>query len=296
MFRMSVLIQYIKRVYFLLGLGLLLVCSPLIAADDIRPPQDEVKEWLTLKNLMFGDKSVASGEASLVRLIVNKDLDDASTVPILIEGLVDQQGERFIKKLYLIVDQNPIPTAAIFQMNRSKGPLHLETRLRIEKFTYIRAVAEMSDGELFMDQKWVEVKGGCSAPAGKNAGIDPLLGKMKFKLDKYKNSFKDADGKRTFRVELDQPNLLKVQVRHPNESAMASDLDADASPNFIQKLRVGFDEEELISAEVNFSISDNPAFMFHFSPERQGKLSFTIEDTHQNQFVDSVSVLGPKLN
>ncbi len=288
--------KFTKYLLVFLSVGFLFLSNMLYAADNVQPLQDEVKEWLTLRNLMFGAKAVTSGENSTVRLSVNKDLDDASTVPILIEGLVDQKNDRFIKKLYLIVDQNPIPTAAIFEMSPSKGSLHLETRLRIEKFTYVRAVAEMSDGELFMDQKWVEVKGGCSAPAGKNAGIDPLLGKMKFKLDKYKNSFKDADGKRTFRVELDQPNLLKVQVRHPNESAMASDLDADASPNFIQKIRVGFDEKELISAEVNFSISDNPAFMFHFAPEHQGELSFSIRDTHENQYVDSVSVLGPKSN
>jgi len=288
--------KFTKYLLVFLSVGFLFLSNMLHAADNVQPLQDEVKEWLTLRNLMFGAKVVTSGETSTVRLTVNKDLDDASTVPILIEGLVDQKNNRFIKKLYLIVDQNPIPTAAIFEMSPSKGSLHLETRLRIEKFTYVRAVAEMSDGELFMDQKWVEVKGGCSAPAGKNTGIDPLLGKMKFKLDKYKNSFKDADGKRTFRVELDQPNLLKVQVRHPNESAMASDLDADASPNFIQKIRVGFDEKELISAEVNFSISDNPAFMFHFAPEHQGELSFSIRDTHENQYVDSVSVLGPKSN
>jgi sulfur-oxidizing protein SoxY len=288
--------KFTKFLLVFLSVGFLFLSNILHAADNVQPLQDEVKEWVTLRNLMFGAKAVTSGENSTVRLSVNKDLDDASTVPILIEGLVDQKNNRFIKKLYLIVDQNPIPTAAIFEMSPSRGSLHLETRLRIEKFTYVRAVAEMSDGELFMDQKWVEVKGGCSAPAGKNAGIDPLLGKMKFKLDKYKNSFKDADGKRTFRVELDQPNLLKVQVRHPNESAMASDLDADASPNFIQKIRVGFDEKELISAEVNFSISDNPAFMFHFAPEHQGELSFSIRDTHENQYVDSVSVLGPKSN
>ena len=288
--------KFTKYLLVFLSVGFLFLSNILHAADNVQPLQDEVKEWLTLRNLMFGAKAVTSGENSTVRLSVNKDLDDASTVPILIEGLVDQKNNRFIKKLYLIVDQNPIPTAAIFEMSPSKGSLHLETRLRIEKFTYVRAVAEMSDGQLFMDQKWVEVKGGCSAPAGKNAGIDPLLGKMKFKLDKYKNSFKDADGKRTFRVELDQPNLLKVQVRHPNESAMASDLDADASPNFIQKIRLGFDEKELISAEVNFSISDNPAFMFHFAPEHQGELSFSIRDTHENQYVDSVSVLGPKSN
>lgn len=288
--------KFTKYLLVFLSVGFLFLSNLSYATDNVQPLQEEVKEWLTLRNLMFGAKAVTSGENSTVRLSVNKDLDDASTVPILIEGLVDQKNDRFIKKLYLIVDQNPIPTAAIFEMSPSKGSLHLETRLRIEKFTYVRAVAEMSDGELFMDQKWVEVKGGCSAPAGKNAGIDPLLGKMKFKLDKYKNSFKDADGKRTFRVELDQPNLLKVQVRHPNESAMASDLDADASPNFIQKIRVGFDEKELISAEVNFSISDNPAFMFHFAPEHQGELSFSIRDTHENQYVDSVSVLGPKSN
>ncbi|MEK9873898.1 MAG: hypothetical protein VW583_09095, partial [Betaproteobacteria bacterium] len=59
---MSVLIHLIKSMYFFVGLGLFLVSSPLVAADDIRPPQNEVKEWLTLKHLMFGDKSVASGE------------------------------------------------------------------------------------------------------------------------------------------------------------------------------------------------------------------------------------------
>ncbi|MFL2667911.1 MAG: quinoprotein dehydrogenase-associated SoxYZ-like carrier [Burkholderiales bacterium] len=264
------------------------------AADPKELAESEVPEWQTIKTLMFGDRYIRTGKQSAITLSINPDIDDASTVPIHVDGLVNQKDQPYIKTLHIIVDQNPIPTAAVFELSPSAGNLHLATRLRIEKYTFVRAVAETSDGQLHMDYKWVAVKGGCSAPSGKNAGSDPLLGKMKVTFNKYRNSYKNENGEKVFRVPLEQPNVVKVQVRHPNESALAVDLDEAVSPNFIQELTVGFADENVLSAQVNFSISDNPAFTFSFSPKREGDLSLTVKDTHENTFTQSISVVKAK--
>ncbi|MEL0070284.1 MAG: hypothetical protein VW873_05665, partial [Betaproteobacteria bacterium] len=75
--------KFTKYLLVFISVGFLFLSNMLHAADNVQPLQDEVKEWLTLRNLMFGAKAVTSGENSTVRLSVNKDLDDASTVPIL---------------------------------------------------------------------------------------------------------------------------------------------------------------------------------------------------------------------
>jgi sulfur-oxidizing protein SoxY len=125
-------------------------------AEPIKLLENEVPEWLTLKSLMFGDRSILKGPESAVSLKVNTNIDDASTVPIQIDGLVRQTAQPYIKTLHLIVDQNPIQTAAIFELSPTAGKLYLATRLRIEKFTFVRVVAETSDGQLHMDSKWIE--------------------------------------------------------------------------------------------------------------------------------------------
>ena len=282
------LIQPIK--ILLLTTSLMLTAN-LNAAESVELTESEVPEWRTIKTLMFGDRPIRTGKESAITLSINPDIDDASTVPIRIDGLLTPKNKHYIKTLHLIVDQNPIPTAAVFELSPTDGNLHLATRLRIEKFTFVRAVAETSDGQLHMDYKWVAVKGGCSAPSGKNAGSDPLLGKMKVTFNKYRNSYKNENGEKVFRIPLEQPNVVKVQVRHPNESALAADLDAAVAPNFIQELTVGFADENVLSAQVNFSISDNPAFTFSFSPKREGDLSLTVKDTHENTFTQSISVV-----
>ena len=85
-------------------------------AEPIKLLENEVPEWLTLKSLMFGDRSILTGPESAVSLKVNTNIDDASTVPIQIDGLVSQTAQPYIKTLHLIVDQNPIQTAAIFEL------------------------------------------------------------------------------------------------------------------------------------------------------------------------------------
>jgi sulfur-oxidizing protein SoxY len=177
--------------------------------------------------------------------------------------------------MYLIVDRNPIPTAGVFRFTPDSGRVKLETRLRFEQYSFVRAIAELNDGRLYMSQRWVQAAGGCSAPVGSGIPAD-LLGKMRFRMD-------DA-------VEYDKPMLVELQVRHPNESALASDLEPDQIPRFVRNVNVDFNGKLVMSGEVNFSLSDNPVFRFYFVPRADGELNVRIEDTHDSVFTQSVRV------
>ena len=136
-------------------------------------------------------------------------------------------------------------------------------------------MAELNDGRLYMSQRWVKAAGGCSAPMGKNVSA-AAMGKMRFRLD-------DA-------VAYDQPQLIQLQVRHPNESALASDLDPDHVPQFIRSVEVNYNDKPVMSGEVNFSLSDNPVFRFYFVPRAEGELNVKVEDTHNSVFSQSMRI------
>ncbi|MBT6530365.1 MAG: quinoprotein dehydrogenase-associated SoxYZ-like carrier [Betaproteobacteria bacterium] len=246
-------------------------------ANTIEPDHSSIPEWLVIKDLMFGDREIKDGSKDVLALYLNTKLDDSSTVPIMVNALMDQTDEMFIKTLYLVIDRNPIPTAGVFQFNPQAGKVKLETRLRFEKFSFIRAIAETNSGELYMDQRWVQVAGGCSAPSGKNAN-DPQIGKMRFRLDDH--------------IRLKEPNLVQFQIKHPNESTLAADLEPGYDARFINKVSVQYNGKPIMSGDINFSLSDNPIFKFYFAPQGGGVLSVRAEDTHDSVFTHSVDIEG----
>jgi sulfur-oxidizing protein SoxY len=46
----------------------------------------------------------------------------------------------------------------------------------------------------------------------------------------------------------------------------------------------------VMSAEVDFSLSDNPTFRFWFVPLEKGELRVEVEDTHDNRFIQSLPI------
>mgnify|MGYP002150436774 CR=1 FL=1 len=45
----------------------------------------------------------------------------------------------------------------------------IETRVRVDAYSHVRAIAEASDGQLYAVTRFVKASGGCSAPAGSDA-------------------------------------------------------------------------------------------------------------------------------
>jgi sulfur-oxidizing protein SoxY len=256
--------------------GLLcMVTMPAAANEKAEPDPTRSQYWEPIRKLMFGDREIHDGK-DVIRVYLALRADDASTVPVAVKAQIDQTPERYIKTVYLVVERNPSPAAGVFHFTPDSGRAQVETRLRFEDYSHVRAIAETNDGQLWMDSRWVKAAGGCSAPGGRFRVPAALLGKMKFRFDDQ--------------VTYNVPNLVQVNIRHPNESALAADFDASQVPQFVRSINVTYSGMPVMSAEVDFSLSDNPTFRFWFVPRERGELRVEVEDTHDNRFVETLPV------
>jgi sulfur-oxidizing protein SoxY len=147
----------------------------------------------------------------------------------------------------------------------------------------VRAIGETSDGKLYMSSRWVKAAGGCSAPNARNYVPPALMGKMKFK-------FEDET------LKYDEPALVQLMIRHPNESALAGDFDPSKVARFVRNLSVTYAGKIVMTAEVDFSISENPSFRFTFVPHEAGELRAEVEDTYDQRYTQTLTVSeGQKL-
>jgi predicted secreted protein len=85
---------------------------------------------------LFGDRVVAEdgGQGKVISLRAPTRAQDSSTVPIAISTRIDQTPERYVRKVYLLIDKNPSPIAAIFTFTPESGRADIETRVRIEDY------------------------------------------------------------------------------------------------------------------------------------------------------------------
>lgn len=253
-----------------------LVVGPAWANEKAEPDPARSPYWEPIKTLLFGDRVINPDGRQIISVYLNTRADDASTVPVMVNALVDQTPAEYIKHVYLIVERNPSPTAGVFRFTPDSGRVKVETRLRFEDFSFVRAVAEMNDGRLYMAQRWVRAAGGCSAPMAKNFVPEALMGKMRFRME-------DA-------VQFNQPNLVQVQIRHPNESALAADFDPNRTPQFVRQVDVTYNGAPVMNAQVDFSLSDNPVFRFYFMPRQPGSLRVEVEDTFDRRYVQELRI------
>jgi sulfur-oxidizing protein SoxY len=103
-----------------------------------------------------------------------------------------------------------------------------------------------------------------------------LMGKMRFRMDDV--------------VQFNQPNLVQVQIRHPNESALAADFDPTRTPQFVRSVNVTYNGAPVMNAQVDFSLSDNPVFRFYFMPKQPGSLRVEVEDTFDQRYVQELPI------
>jgi sulfur-oxidizing protein SoxY len=203
--------------------------------------------------------------------------EDAAIVPVAIRARFAQSPERSIRKIWLLIDNNPSPIAAVFQFTLESGRADIETRIRIEEYTYVRAVALTSDGKLYLAANYVKASGGCSAPAGKDAiAAKLILGKRRLRVD-------DAPAPGSLSRAL-------LMVSHPNDSGLAMDqvTRTYATPHFVRKVEVRYASKPVLTADVDFSISENPNFRFYFTRGDGGELEAKVVDNQDLQFETSI--------
>lgn len=239
----------------------------LLPTGAVGAETDEAEWNNVLKEQYFAGRPIdeASG---MIELEAPYRAEDPALVPLRIASRMEQSGESYIKRILVLVDKNPFPFVGEFELTPASGKADLAMRIRVNTYSYIRAVAETNDGKLFMAKKFVKASGGCSAPI--TADLDASmkrLGKMKFRLD---------EGLKTA-----EPSLVQLLISHPNITGMQMDQVSRfvKKSHFIKNVRVLFNDKPVLIAKTDIAISSDPNFRFYFVPEKEGILKAEMTDT-----------------
>jgi sulfur-oxidizing protein SoxY len=253
-----------------------LIASGLAAvAFQVPASAGEAGVWPLLRAEVFKQAPIIENDG-VVTLSAPDRAEDAALVPITISLPAASSAE--VRKVTLLIDENPAPVAAVFTFGE---PTHatirtLETRVRVDRYSYIRAIAETSDGKLHMASHFVKASGGCSAAASKDAELALKdLGKMQI-------TSRALDADHGLKSAMD----TKIMIRHPNFSGLQiDDVTRGYRPaHFIRSIAVRQGDELLFTMEGGISIAENPHVRFVHTAMGRQAITVSADDTEGGHF------------
>jgi len=235
---------------FGIAVGISLVATPALAAAP--EPNDP---WPGLVQDIFSNRPMNDG-SDVIGIEMPARAEDAAIVPVTLRSKLSSGDGRRIVNITLVIDQNPAPMAAKFRLGPDANVSEISTRVRVNNYTDVHAVAELSDGQLYMTKTYVKASGGCSAPAAKNvAEANARLGQMR-----YRPFAKAGEGPASGVRE------AQIMVGHPNNSGLQMDQITQlyVPAFFVNELRLSQDDSLILSMEGGISISEDPNIRFTY--------------------------------
>jgi sulfur-oxidizing protein SoxY len=199
--------------------------------------QPSSSAWQLLRAQYYGDRPMGEVDDAYMSLEAPANTPDPAATPLTLRFADDDR--RRIKRVRVFIDNNPSPLAATFDF-ADRSVTEIGLRVRIDRFTSVRMVAETSDGGLEMRSLWVKASGGCSAPPSAAAG--GMLGEVRVRPA--------ADAM-----------SVQIGIRHPNASGFQIDpRTGDPIPaHYISHIRINAGAGTLLDADTGISLSENPA-------------------------------------
>jgi sulfur-oxidizing protein SoxY len=235
-----------------LTLGASLIAGPGIAAEPVDGNALlEADLWPALQKDVFGAKPV-NEDTSTVTLEAPVRADDAALVPVTIR--IPAAAAARVTKLTLIVDKNPAPVVAEFEFGPAAGigDRVLSTRVRVDMYSNIRAIAETADGTLHMATQFVKAAGGCSAPALKDT--DAALADAGRMIVRTLETA-DAGGNRQAQLMIKHPQYSGLQLNQATGFYIPA--------RFVREIDVKSGDDRV------FKMIGRPQFSFHICAGRR---------------------------
>jgi sulfur-oxidizing protein SoxY len=255
----------------MLRAGIAIAIFDLAVLGALAEPLAQKDPWPGLAREIFKGRPLTDG-AGLLAIEMPGRAEDAAIVPLTVRATLAPTETRRVRSLTIVIDENPAPVAATFHIGPSAIVPAISTRVRINSYTNVHAVAELSDEKLFVVKTYVKASGGCSAPAVKieKTGI----GEMRFR--QFAKSAEAASDTRT----------AQIMIRHPNNSGLQMDQVTRfyIPAFFVQSLKVWQGEELLLAMEGSISISEDPNIRFTYVPDNSSSLRAEAIDTGGHVF------------
>ncbi len=242
----------------------------LAADDDI---------WPALEQDIFGARTVVE-DTSAVTLDAPYRADDAALVPLTVR--IPAHMAEHVTKLTLVIDQNPAPVVGDFTFGPAAGSGErvIETRVRVDMYSNVRAIVETNDGRLLMATKFVKAAGGCSAPALKDT--DAVLanaGRMQI---------------RHLAGDTQDQRMGQVMIRHPQYSGLQLNQATGyyIPAKFLRSIDVSRGGERVFRVEGGISLSEDPNIRFTYASGADDTIEVTAEDTDGRTFTGRAEPKG----
>jgi sulfur-oxidizing protein SoxY len=257
-------------------LGVAVLVSGLIAACPLPAASNDGDDlWFGLVQDIFHNSPMNDG-SDVIAIEMPYRAEDAAIVPVTLRTKLAPTDSRRVLAITLVIDQNPSPLAARFELGPDAHVSEISTRVRVNNYTNVHAVAEVSDGKLYVSKTFIKASGGCSAPAAKNADeAKSRLGRMKFK------QFARAE-----QGSADRSRDAQIMVGHPNNSGLQMDQVTQLyiPAFFVNELRLWQDDSPALAMEGGISISEDPNIRFTYVSNGANHFRAEAKDTAGHVF------------
>lgn len=228
--------------------------------------------WPDLAREIFKGRPLADG-AGLIALDMPYRAEDAAIVPLTVRTTLPLGDPRHMSALTIVIDQNPSPVAAVFSFGKKAAVSAISTRVRVNSYTDVHAVAEI-DGKLYVVKTFVKAAGGCSAPAIKDAADAKVnLGQMRFRQF-------------TGPAASSAPQQAQLMIRHPNNSGLQMDQVTHyyIPAFFVDDLKIWQGGDLVLAMNGGISISENPTIRFTYVSNGAPSFRAQAVDTEKHIF------------
>jgi sulfur-oxidizing protein SoxY len=229
--------------------------------------------WQAIAENVFNGRPLADG-SNMLKLEMPERAEDAAVVAVTMRANLPPRDTRTLRSITLVVDENPSPVAATFKVG--PGVTMISTRVRVNSYTKVHAVAELSDNKLYEVDTYVKATGGCSAPmANSSEDAAASLGEMRFRQF-AKTAAAPGSASRE----------AQIMIRHPNNSGLQRDqVSLLYIPLFIiHQLRVWQGDQLILEMDGGISISENPNIRFSYLPNGASTFRAEAIDTEGHIF------------
>lgn len=226
--------------------------------------------WDGIKAEVYGSRAILDG-APVIKFAAPYRPDDVMAVPLSADVHVPK-GQS-IKSVAFIVDENPSPVAAKFDLGGARDHAVLTTYIRLNQQSDVRVVVETMGGELYMIEQLVKFAGGqasCSAPPqGSPEEIAANMGKMTLALQ----------GPRA--VASNTVQRAEFELNHPNHTGMVLDqITLYYIPLLmVEHIEVKQGDDVVLTMAGSITLKQNPKFAFDYKTNGATEMTVTARDT-----------------
>jgi len=143
-----------RRQAFALGGGFVALALMPMAADA--EPSNDAAAWI--KKFTDGKEPVKGK----IALDLPEIAENGNTVPLSVTVDSPMTADAYVKEVMIVADGNPNAGVATLTFSPLSGKAEASIRIRLAQTQNVTAIAKMSDGSLFSEQKTVKVTiGGC---------------------------------------------------------------------------------------------------------------------------------------